>query len=215
MGSEDFYPEERPVHRRTVKGLWMDHHPVTNAEFRRFVKDTGHITTAETAPLAADFPDASDDQLVPGSLVFTPPDHPVPLHDYRAWWSCPRRRVAPPRRTRLHPARPRTTPRGPRQPRRRRGVHELGRQGAAHRGRVEYAARGGLDGATYAWGDTPRCGAGSWPTPGTAGSRTRTSTSTGTSAPHRSGHSRRTDTAWSMCAATSGSGPPATHPRPP
>ena len=58
MGSEDFYPEERPVHRRTVRGLWMDHHPVTNAEFRRFVKDTGHITTAETAPLAADFPDA-------------------------------------------------------------------------------------------------------------------------------------------------------------
>ncbi|WP_405594193.1 formylglycine-generating enzyme family protein [Streptomyces sp. NBC_01092] len=72
MGSEDFYPEEGPVHRRAVQGLWVDHHPVTNAEFRRFVKDTGHVTTAETAPDAAEYPGASDDQLVPGSLVFTP-----------------------------------------------------------------------------------------------------------------------------------------------
>ncbi|HET6668302.1 MAG TPA: SUMF1/EgtB/PvdO family nonheme iron enzyme [Intrasporangium sp.] len=57
MGSDDFYAEERPVHRRVVDGFWMDHHPVTNAEFRRFVKDTGQVTTAETAPDAAAYPE--------------------------------------------------------------------------------------------------------------------------------------------------------------
>ena len=87
MGSEDFYPEERPVHRSRVDGFWMDQHPVTVAEFRRFVKATGHVTVAETAPDPDQFPDASPDQLVPGSLVFTPPAHRVSLEDFRAWWS--------------------------------------------------------------------------------------------------------------------------------
>ena len=73
MGSDDFYPEERPVHTAHVGGFWMDAHPVTVAEFRRFVKATGHVTVAETAPDAVDFPDATADQLVPGSLVFTRP----------------------------------------------------------------------------------------------------------------------------------------------
>ena len=56
MGSEDFYPEERPVHTVEVDGFWMDEHPVTVAEFRRFVKATGHVTVAETAPDAAGLP---------------------------------------------------------------------------------------------------------------------------------------------------------------
>ncbi|NED70263.1 formylglycine-generating enzyme family protein, partial [Streptomyces sp. SID10244] len=71
MGSDDFYPEERPVHQVTVDGFWMDTHPVTVAQFRRFVKDTGYVTTAERQPDAADFPDADPDLLVPGSMVFT------------------------------------------------------------------------------------------------------------------------------------------------
>src|SRR5262245_20444478 len=87
MGSDDFYPEERPVHRRTVSGFWVDEHPVTVAEFRRFVKATGYVTSAEIAPDAKDFPDASTDRLVPGSLVFTPPRNPVPLEDYLRWWA--------------------------------------------------------------------------------------------------------------------------------
>ena len=87
MGSEEFYPEERPVHEARSDGFWMDQHPVTVAEFRRFVRDTGHTTVAETTPDAAAFPDASPDQLVPGSLVFTPPTRRVSLDDYRAWWS--------------------------------------------------------------------------------------------------------------------------------
>ncbi|MFD9680280.1 formylglycine-generating enzyme family protein [Rhodococcus sp. NPDC059969] len=87
MGSEDFYPEERPVHQVTVDGFWMDTTAVTVAEFRRFVKATGHVTTAEIAPDPADYPDADPALLVPGSLVFNSPPGPVPLDDYTQWWS--------------------------------------------------------------------------------------------------------------------------------
>lgn len=87
MGSEDFYPEERPVHQVTVDGFWMDTTAVTVAEFRRFVKATGHVTTAEIAPDAADYPDADPALLVPGSLVFNSPPGPVSLDDYTQWWS--------------------------------------------------------------------------------------------------------------------------------
>src|SRR4029450_3376065 len=85
MGSEDFYQEERPVHRVEVDGFWIDAHPVTNAEFRRFVKATGHVTVAEHRPDAADYPDADPTLLVPGSLVFRPSSGPVDLRDWRAW----------------------------------------------------------------------------------------------------------------------------------
>src|SRR5215203_6098205 len=87
MGSEDFYPEERPVRRVTVDAFLIDAHPVTVAEFRRFVKATGHVTVAERAPEEADFPDADPALLVPGSLVFRPSRGPVDLRDFRNWWS--------------------------------------------------------------------------------------------------------------------------------
>ena len=83
MGSEEFYPEERPVHQVRVDGFWMDTHPVTVAEFRCFVKDTGYRTTAEVRSLPARIPGADSSMLVPGSLVFIPPAGPVPLDDYR------------------------------------------------------------------------------------------------------------------------------------
>jgi formylglycine-generating enzyme required for sulfatase activity len=86
MGSDDHYPEERPAHRREVAAFHIDEHPVTNAEFRRFVNDTGWVTTAEQAPDRAEFPDARDADLVPGSLVFVPTAAPVPLDDWRRWW---------------------------------------------------------------------------------------------------------------------------------
>ena len=82
MGSTAFYPEEAPVTTVEVAGLWVDDHPVTNAAFRRFVADTGHVTVAETAPDPRDFPGAEPSLLVPGSQVFTPTAGPVPLNDW-------------------------------------------------------------------------------------------------------------------------------------
>jgi len=87
MGSDRFYPEERPVRDATVGAFWIDRHPVTVAEFRRFVKATDHVTWAEHAPEAADYPDADPADLVPGSLVFRKTDGPVDLRDVRTWWS--------------------------------------------------------------------------------------------------------------------------------
>src|SRR3954467_6991190 len=87
MGSNDFYPEERPVHRVTVDGFWMDEYPVTNAEFRRFVKATNYVTLAERPPNSRDYPGADPALLVPGSLVFHQPSYPVSQMDYRVWWA--------------------------------------------------------------------------------------------------------------------------------
>src|SRR5438034_10900841 len=89
MGSDRFYPEERPVREVSVDGFSIDRHPVTVAEFRRFVKATGHVTWAEHAPKAADYPDADLELLVPGSLVFGKPYGPVDLTDYTNWWAWP------------------------------------------------------------------------------------------------------------------------------
>ncbi len=87
MGPSHFYPEERPAHRVTVDGFWMDEHPVTNAEFRRFIEATRYTTVAERAPDPADYPGIDPSLLVPGSLVFKRPPHRVPLQDHRAWWA--------------------------------------------------------------------------------------------------------------------------------
>lgn len=84
MGSDDFYPEERPVHRVTVDGFWMDKYPVTSAEFRRFIEATGYTTVAERAPNPTDYPGIDPSLLAPGSLVFKRPPHRVSLQDYRA-----------------------------------------------------------------------------------------------------------------------------------
>jgi formylglycine-generating enzyme required for sulfatase activity len=87
MGSDDFYPEERPPHRVAVDGFWMDEHPVTAADFRRFVRETGCVTVAERPLAPADYPDAHPSVLVPGSLVFQKTTGPVDLSDNRNWWA--------------------------------------------------------------------------------------------------------------------------------
>ena len=86
MGSDDFYPEERPVRAVTVGGFWMDEAPVTAGEFRRFVRETGYTTVAERPLDPVAYPDADPDLLVPGSLVFRKTTGPVPLDDVRQWW---------------------------------------------------------------------------------------------------------------------------------
>jgi formylglycine-generating enzyme required for sulfatase activity len=79
--------DSRPVHRVFVDGFWMDATEVTNEQFAAFVKATGYVTMAEQTPRAEDFPGAAPGSLLPGSVVFTPPDHPVPLTDAYQWWS--------------------------------------------------------------------------------------------------------------------------------
>ena len=79
--------DSRPVHRVFVDGFWMDQTEVTNEQFALFVKATGYVTVAERTPRAEDFPGAPPESLVPGSVVFTPPDHAVPLSDPYQWWS--------------------------------------------------------------------------------------------------------------------------------
>src|SRR3954453_21121577 len=87
MGSDRHYPEEAPAHRVTVDGFWMDRTPVTNRQFRQFVKATGYVTFAEVAPKAEDYPGALPHMLRAGSLVFNPPSHPVDLRDWSQWWN--------------------------------------------------------------------------------------------------------------------------------
>ena len=86
MGSEDFYPEEKPLRRVRVDAFWIDETPVTNAEFARFVEATGHVTLAEIAPHPRDDPGMDPSLAVPGSLVFASPAAKLDLADWTRWW---------------------------------------------------------------------------------------------------------------------------------
>lgn len=154
MGSDDHYPEEAPAHQATVEGFWMDRHPVTNAEFRRFVEATGYRTVAEQVPDPAQYPGALPELLVPGSLVFVQPAGPVDLGDIRNWW-------------RLVPGASWRQPQGGADPLGGAEDHPVVHVAYADAdayarwaGRAlpteaewEFAARGGLTGTVYAWGD--------------------------------------------------------------
>jgi formylglycine-generating enzyme required for sulfatase activity len=154
MGSDKHYAEEAPVHRVTVDGFWIDRTPVTNRQFRRFVNATGYVTFAEIAPDPKDYPGALPHMLKAGSLTFSPPQHPTDLRDWSQWWrfkfGANWRRPYGPRSTNSgldeHPV-----------------VHIAycdAQAYAAWAGKElateaewEFAARGGLEGAEYAWGD--------------------------------------------------------------
>lgn len=154
MGSDRHYPEEAPVHRVTVDGFWMDRAPVTNRQFRQFVEATGHVTLAETAPDPKDYPGALPHMLKAGSLAFVAPERRVDLRNWGEWWTfrCGanwRRPYGPGSSIRgldEHPV-----------------VHVAFRDAEAYarwagkelptEAEWEFAARGGLDGAEFAWGD--------------------------------------------------------------
>jgi sulfatase modifying factor 1 len=88
MGSDDAHmPDTKPWHRVYVDGYWMDRTEVTNEQFALFVKATGYVTVAERKPRAADFPTAPPENLIAGSVVFTPPTHAVSLNNRFQWWS--------------------------------------------------------------------------------------------------------------------------------
>ncbi|WP_054814247.1 formylglycine-generating enzyme family protein [Nocardia arizonensis] len=208
MGSRDYFPEERPVHRVQVDSFLIDAHPVTNAAFRRFVKQTGYVTVAERTPAAEDYPDADPGSLVPGGLVFRPTAGPVPLDDWRRWW-------------RYVPGASWRRPRGAGSNLERLDRHPVTQVAyadaeafAAWAGKQlpteaewEYAARGGLDSATYAWGEefepTGRRMANIWVgafpwrfDPGRGQSRTPGTTAVGTYAPNGYGLFDMTGNVW-------------------
>ncbi|WP_404333649.1 formylglycine-generating enzyme family protein [Sphingomonas sp. MMS12-HWE2-04] len=154
MGSERFYPEEAPVRRVRVNSFWIDEAPVTNADFARFVAETGHVTSAEIAPDPADYPGMPSELAQPGSAVFEKTLGPVDIGDPSNWWQF---RLGADWR---HPLGPGSTIDGiETHP----VVHVTASDAEAYaawagkrlpsEAEWEFAARGGLEGADYAWGD--------------------------------------------------------------
>ena len=154
MGSDTHYPEEAPTHRVRVDAFAIEPVPVTNERFAAFVRATGYVTLAERPVDPADFPGAPAANLVPGSLVFTPTPGPVDLRHLSQWWTWT------PGACWQHPEGPGSTLAGRAEHPVVHVAHEDAEAFAAWAGKAlpteaewEYAARGGLDGARFAWGD--------------------------------------------------------------
>jgi len=155
MGSDDHYPEESPAHMVSVDGFWIAERAVTGREFAEFVDATGWVTVAERPLDPADFPGAPASNLQPGSLVFTPTPGPVDLRHLSQWWTWT------PGASWRRPLGPRGGAGPPEHP----VVHvawedaDAFARWAGHalptEAEWELAARGGLQGAAFAWGDQP------------------------------------------------------------
>jgi formylglycine-generating enzyme len=154
MGSDRHYPEEAPAHIVTVSAFWMDRYLVTNREFKEFVKATRHITVAEVPPDPKHYPGAQVHMIYAGSLVFTPPICPVDMRCWGEWWALLKGANW------RHPYGPKSN------------VNVLDNHPVVHvsysdalayarwagkdlptEAEWEFAARGALDGAEFAWGD--------------------------------------------------------------
>jgi formylglycine-generating enzyme required for sulfatase activity len=155
MGSDRHYPEEAPAHAVRVDSFRIDRYPVTNEAFARFVHDTGHVTSAERAPNPEDYPGALTERLVPASVVFRKPKSRLAdLGNHYDWWA-----YVPGANWR-HPGGPRSTLKGKaKHP----VVHVAYEDAAAYatwagkelptEAEWEFAARGGLEGVEFSWGD--------------------------------------------------------------
>lgn len=154
MGSDDFYPEERPAHRVRVSNFLIDRHPVTNSQFEAFIAATGYVTVAERPLDPADYPRVPAEALIPGSLVFSPRIDVARWRGAADWWDFvpsaswrrPQGRASSIAKLHNHPV-----------------VHVAyeDAQSYAHwadkdlptEAEWEFAARGGLENAPYCWGD--------------------------------------------------------------
>jgi formylglycine-generating enzyme len=154
MGSDSHYPEEAPAHRVRVDGFWMDQFTVTNRDFEQFVEKTGHVTLAEMPARAEDYPGAQPEMLLPSSTVFKKPSGPVDMRNHYNWWVYvrganwrhPRGPASSIRNLMDHPV-----------------VHVAWQDVEAYAKWVgkelpseaewEFAARGGLEGKEFVWGD--------------------------------------------------------------
>jgi sulfatase modifying factor 1 len=154
MGSDRFYPEEAPVREVSVNSFWIDPRTVTNSEFSKFVRTTGYVTVAERPLNPAEYPGAPPESLVPGALVFHMTSGPVDLRDFSQWWSwvigaCWKHPEGPGSSIDSRPDHP---------------VAHVAFEDAESYARWagkrlpteaewEFAARGGLDGKDFVWGD--------------------------------------------------------------
>jgi formylglycine-generating enzyme len=153
-GGPDSMSDARPIHRVYVDGFWLDQTDVTNEQFAKFVEATGYVTVAERTPRLEDYPNARPENLVAGSVVFTPPDHPVSLNDHYQWWSYV------PGANWAHPLGPGSNIKGQENYPVVHIAYEDAQAYATWAGKRlpteaewEFAARGGLSGNFYVWGN--------------------------------------------------------------
>ncbi len=154
MGSDNHYPEEAPAHRVSVRSFWIDRSPVSNRDFEIFVKETGYVTLAERPADPSNYPGALPEMLAPSSTVFRKPAGPVDMGNHYNWWTYvpganwrhPRGPASSISKLRDHPV-----------------VHVALEDVEAYarwagldiptEAEWEFASRGGIDGAEFAWGD--------------------------------------------------------------